>query len=676
MLRLKNIKIINFGALKNVNLDFEDKDIVGILAEYHNDKMRSNASGKTLVLEAVRYNLVGLCRYKKEIKMIHYGEDMMKVICEYIDDDGKVYKITRGRDSANTGILELDWIEKTAESQQAITDIFGITKYDFDTTSFFKQADINGFMDLDPAKKTAYLQSVMDNDHWKTREERVKEDIRKLNTEMKENNAVKNALEASLEIDEHLKIKVKELEDSNVVHKAHMTKVNNSLGTLIAKSESIRRDNLTLHNKISTLTSRLNELRNQSSEKIRLNKVITRGKLSVLNLRKEIAGIKPKGTLETIAEAKALAEQEIRKIVGLLKLEDIGICPLLNESCDRIPSNEADKNKLSKRKELLKRNLTSLEVDKLKISNIDSLSNTLRTIKNDTEKNIIKYKNIEGCDVESVSELIQDTRDLLEEEIDPQDITDLKNTVESRRSGISENNSKIAVLNHRIKTAEEALARIDGIYDKNEKLVILLEKLKYVLMMFGKSGILADEIENAFTDIQDDINYILKELDIGLTVSFSPDKELDKKESVCNCGFVYYKNYKKPVCEECGMIRRKARKDEISLTILDSNGNEADFEGNSGGQKSSISYAVRIALTMFKRRQNKCQLNMLFLDEVDSALDPYLANSITNSITKVLTKKLGYAQILMVSHKEEIKNAVPNIIKVVKMETYSTAEFV
>jgi DNA repair exonuclease SbcCD ATPase subunit len=160
----------------------------------------------------------------------------------------------------------------------------------------------------------------------------------------------------------------------------------------------------------------------------------------------------------------------------------------------------------------------------------------------------------------------------------------------------------------------------------------------------------------------------------GPTVVFSPDKELNKWESVCDCGFTYPKGYRKSDCEECGSVRLKARKEELSLKIIE-NGEQSDFEGDSGGGKTIVSYAVRIALTMLKRKQSKIKLNMLFLDEVDSALDSHLASTITDSITKLLTKKLGYEQIIMVSHKKEIQNAVPHIITVTKKGDYSVAKF-
>jgi hypothetical protein len=206
----------------------------------------------------------------------------------------------------------------------------------------------------------------------------------------------------------------------------------------------------------------------------------------------------------------------------------------------------------------------------------------------------------------------------------------------------------------KIETAKENLEKIQKLEDLNKKLRLRLENMLFVQRMFSKNGIPSAEIENAFQEVEDDINYNLKELQSGLTLMFSPDKELTKWEEICTCGFRFPKGYRKKDCEECGAERQKARKEELSLKILE-NGVESDFEGDSGGGKTIISFCVRIALTMLKRRQNKCKLNMLFLDEVDSALDSHLAGTITNSITKHLTRKLGYEQIIMVSHKKRFK---------------------
>lgn len=677
MIKLETLEIENFGIFKDVKLDFRGKTVVGILAEYAKDPKRSNMSGKSMILEAIRYNLVGTTRYKKETKIIHYGQEVMKVICTYIDDEGKKYKITRGRDIKNNGILELDWIEKTTEAKSAISDIFGVSSDDFDITSFFKQADINGFMDKSPAEKTAYLQKAMDNDHWKDKEAMVKEDIKALTITLKENEAVKKALEESVETDEALKEEVKELENSNKKLKKTIGSNTSRINLAEDEFEAVTKHNWKISEKVSNLKEDIDSSHYTHQKMAKLKTKIKLDKKVLIGLEEEVLDLTY--TLEEVVATRTKLKSRYASKVEIINSPDnSGMCPVLNESCDRISLSDKDRKKLDKEIISLKKDIEGIAAEVSEVKDNDA---TVLAIKDTTaliKSQIARYKDMK---VDSVEDIEKEINRLNKSKlpVDQELIDELQGISEELpelQSKYNSNNNKIGVLNHRIEAAQKALLQINDIYDKNEKLVLKMERLKYVAMMFGNSGILADEIENAFEEIQDDINYNLKELDCGLTVSFSPDKELAKKESVCSCGFVYYKNYKKSVCEECGTERRKARKDEISLMILDGNGNEADFEGGSGGQKSIVSFAVRIALTMFKKRQNQCQLNMLFLDEVDSALDSHLAGAITDSITKVLTKKLGYDQILMVSHKDEIKESVPSVIKVTKFSDYSTAKFV
>ena len=209
---LKTLEMTNFGIFKGThNLNFENKDIIGIMAEYVSDKTRSNRSGKSLIMEAIRYNLTGLTRAKKEAQLIHHGEKMMEVKCTYTHK-GREYTIRRGRDEKNNGVLELDWIEKSTASQEKIESLFGVYKSDFDLTNFFKQSDINGFMEKSPSEKTKFLMKWLDNEHWKEKERLAKLDRDDLKAKLMQNEAVKQALELSLEIDESYQLEIKELE--------------------------------------------------------------------------------------------------------------------------------------------------------------------------------------------------------------------------------------------------------------------------------------------------------------------------------------------------------------------------------------------------------------------------------------------------------------------------------
>ena len=134
--------------------------------------------------------------------------------------------------------------------------------------------------------------------------------------------------------------------------------------------------------------------------------------------------------------------------------------------------------------------------------------------------------------------------------------------------------------------------------------------------MFSKYGIPSDEVDNSLGTIQDKVNMILKLSGLDLSMHFSPDKEIGGKEPVCICGHHFVKGHRGD-CPDCGMERQNKRKTEMNIKILE-NGKERKFKMDSGGGKTLIAFAVRIAINLIKREQGKMKLNMLFLDEVDA----------------------------------------------------------
>lgn len=675
-MKLDRLVLRNWGIFRDVDLDFSDKTVVGILGTYKNNDARSNFSGKTLIIEAIRYALTGVTRTKKEIDMIHHGTDFMVVETYFKDNNSKEYKIRRGRDKKNNGTLELDWVEKTRESQAAITNIFNVSKDDFELKNFFKQSDINGFMNLTPPQKTEYLMKTLDNTHWKEKEERVSIDIKAKTVTLKENEAILRSLEANTEIEEEIDSEIMDLKKTNKKLKSKLEKLKEEKEEIDSSASKIDLHNEKIKNKINDYRREIKIVIDSKEIKENIKRQISSYEEKVEECVSKITDLEFDN--ETYqAELKVL----LKKQLSLEQVLELGgsnnICPVINEECDRITvsketikTTEKTVKSINKQLKKLKDEFTENEKNNHLENNIERFNDTILSQKRHL-KSIPKTK----LKISDLKDKVETLKNKFKNTEDDSDLRELKTNISEARSDISSNDKNISILEYKIEQAKKNLEKIDNLYDKNEVLTTKLEILKYVMLMFGKSGIPADEIENAFHQIQDRINYILGELDCGLTVAFSPDKELSKKELVCSCGFVYPKNYKKPDCEECSAPRRKARKDEISLQILE-NGTEVNFESNSGGQKVIVSYAVRIALTMQAREVNTEELDMLFLDEIDSALDDHLSNQIINNIANVLTKKLGYEQILMISHKDEIKKSVPHTLLVTRFKDYSIAEFV
>lgn len=687
MLKLKYLELFNFGIFKGkVVLDFSDKDIVGILAEYVSDKERSNRSGKTLITEAIRYNLTGLKRAKREIGMIHYGEDLMYTLGTYVDEDtDEEYVIKRGRDINDKGILEIDWIEKTTEAQKAINDIFGISKDDFDLTCFFKQSDIHGFMTLDTAKKTEHLMRWLDNTHWQEKEAKVKEDIKVLKDRLRDTSTTIKALTESLEVTENLDIELKLVSDnielcSNNLKKKELEyeKVNNKFLNYKKSKSDLKDKIIRTEDNISEIDKTLNNQRRDIQE---YNDLLKDYRVLCDKL-KDSDGYEEKITLANTEVGNYKSSIGLlRSKLNNFKSNKSGHCPVLNESCDRVVFSKDDVFNIETEITTLSQKVHKINSDienLTKFRAIDRNKSLLTQRLKDKKSNIDKSKEKTEGFSDRKDALLKELETLKKQESEDSEelksqLSNLRNEIDSIKSELNRFNQRSGAISERIKKSKDAIEKLNELTNREDVIKSELEDLYYIAMMYGKNGIPADEIENAFQEIQENINYVLKELESDLTVSFSPDKELPKWEDVCFCGFNYPKGFRGSTCPECQTERVKKRKDEIALRIIE-NGVEKDFEMDSGGGMTIISFAVRIALTMLKR--SKTKLNILFLDEVDSALDSHFASNITNSVTKVLTKKLGYSQIIMISHKKEIKNSIPHILKVMRYSTYSKASFV
>jgi len=254
------------------------------------------------------------------------------------------------------------------------------------------------------------------------------------------------------------------------------------------------------------------------------------------------------------------------------------------------------------------------------------------------------------------------------EEIDS-NITLLKNEKKELESNLNTIRDSQAIINVKLQQIAENKTLVDQLYSEFEELNNHIGDLQYLAYMFGKNGIPSLEIENSFSQIQDEINSFLRSIS-KFDVIFKPDKELKTWEENClSCNFIYPKNYKKHNCEKCHEPRKRKRKDEIQLSIVD-NENEIGFEMCSGGIKTLISLAVRTAMTLLLKRTNGLNLDVLFLDEIDSAIDKKNKPLISDFVNS-LCQNLGFKQVLWISHDRNISSNVDNTLLVTSNGTYS-----
>ena len=111
--------------------------------------------------------------------------------------------------------------------------------------------------------------------------------------------------------------------------------------------------------------------------------------------------------------------------------------------------------------------------------------------------------------------------------------------------------------------------------------------------------------------------------------------------------------------------------DEFFTPIVNQSGYHLDVDSLSGGEKSSIALAYRLALNEIIRRMIMLEDNLLILDEPTDGFSKEQLVQI-----KYVLEELSAAQVIVVSHEKELEGFVETIFRVVKESEKSQVELV
>jgi len=675
-MKLHAVEFQNFMLFRSMKKVFSDKEIIGIIAEYMSDPQRSNKGGKTTMVEGILYNLFGVSRAERDVELIHRGEDVMMTKTIWIDGDKK-FTIKRGRDIKNNGVLEIKGIEKVREAQEEINALIGYDKEEFMLTNFFKQSDINQFMDMKPTEKKKHLMKWLQNLHWMKLERDALDDLKEVKQEItrcqerietliemhKDNHDIKNEIE-ELEID------LKDFQRKQV-----------KLEGTVQKYSSGEANKKELRKQLHDVTRRMDDIEDDIEGKERQQRKLKQKQTQLEELDKELKTLGKvtvdDGDRERIADDRASAHAQLDRLNN--QIEDAeenmtGTCPILGESCDRVTPDcstvktwkiEAKKTKV-KVKKMTDQISNFLDFDRAQSDQKDakaavelakSKASGLKPLRAEYDRLKVDRETLEGKMTKVTSTKLIEAQEALDSV--RRQSKKLTEKVGSLKGALS-NNKKL-----RVKIDQEKLMLVD--------LKERVSDLTYVAFMFGKNGIPSQEIENAFDEIEDEANFVLERLGTSLQLEFRPTKELSTWEDTCvECGWQFPKGTRNKTCDDCGSDRQKKRKDELQLRVLE-NGIDEGFHMESGGGKALVSIAVRIALTRLKQRQSGSRFNVLFLDEPDSAFDEANKKAFTNLITKTLVKDFGFEQVFWISHDKRIQESVPDVLKIQRYENHSKA---
>jgi exonuclease SbcC len=703
---------LHFGEYQEILFN-EDQKIISIIGEWHNEPKRSNRSGKSSFVEIITYALYGETRAKKEISLINKNYPNEDMICELEFDDGVIIK--RGRSSNNEIILDMTGHEGADKKviQEEINKYVGLSYDDFIMTSYFIQGQIHTFMDAGPTGQKQIISRWLEKSYWKDFEQEAKNRIDNIQKEINKLQLIiddKPDPARDKQIREHINIlntKKNTLEEQIEALNKVLEGINNQIekyNDITNIQKSVR----SIKSEIKIITEEINDLNEEIDEK---NKSIPKAENNEKRL-KALSAIdtnflndtktlldetkeKVKEKNQELATAKAEFKTLKSQHDNMEKFDNV--CPITGNQCTSLDTIKSSKEDIRKKGIIKNSDIKKIESE---IENLneevdtqqekyDEIKDQLAEIKlrekEPTKKDIQdkinslkeKIKTKEKFKKQKEESLKQEEKKL--DELESIDIDEIKRKKIETNTKIVDNKKSLNDIINNVAIQQAELQQLKQKMqaaikaEKDVKELIRRYNLhKYVVFMFGKNGIPSNQIESAFNEIEEEANIILDKINSDISLEFTPDRELDAWEPNCLvCGTPFPKGYRKTTCPECCNERQKKKKDELGI-VINTGGNEIDFNLESGGGKVLISLSIRLAFVRLLQRRIGVNFKLIVFDEIFGMLDEVNRQYIFKLLAKTLTDDFDFNQILAISHEPDIRDSLPNIIKITKYNNYST----
>lgn len=694
---LKEIEIENFCLIRSAHVTFGPSHrVIGLVGRYEDDatESSSNRAGKTTFIEAQKYLLFGKSKTRHHVKLINRAAKKegqgMRLRGVYILDDGRELEIVRTRSNKGEPSVSVTGYEgaKWEEANEVISELIGFTFDEYINTCYFGQGSIHQFMEAQPKEKRQLLLDWLDQSRWQTRHEYSKTEAEKLQAKVIRLEDTLSALPEPSKSVADLADELSDLSEAAAIAENKVTQLDDRLSELAdeqedsAKQERLARKEKRILETVEQLEDDFDRAKGVAKQRKELELEAETIKTSIEAIEAEWESHTTKGDGEKVSELAYQIREKGQQLRQLRGME--GVCPILDESCDKIDATEQKKK--------LRLEIDSLESERRDVNDrIDSVATEYRT-RISAEKEKLRAKKFE------LGKLRVADPDYIEQQLDNQDselervqeqikedwrpVSEIGSDISTCQRELKEKTNQVATYTAQIEHTETEIERAEQYEARKERLsesisgaLKELGAWQYCAYMFGDRGIPNEFIKNAFGSLESDVNYLLGRMETGLSVEFKPYRESKQWEKSClACGEEFSSRQRE--CKGCGETRERKRIEQLVLNIHDSReGEVSDFALDSGGGQVLISFAVRLALLLFKIRQGKCQTMPIVLDEIVGMLDPVNRAAIVDVVLNILIEEYGVKQIYWVSHVADTLENLENVIAVTRYGDHSIAEW-
>jgi exonuclease SbcC len=639
---IKKIKLVNIRSHEDTEIELHK----GI-----NVFTGRTGSGKSSVLLAIEYGLFGSDSGIGNSDILKRGKQSgyVEIIFQEGNDE---YKIIRGLkrkgrtisvDANKLAIFKngklLPIIGRASDLNTRILEVLnypkGIKPKElFEITSYTKQDEVRKLIELSPEKRQEYIDKILQLSKYKTTWENMKDIISSY----------------ALEI-ENIKGRTENLDE-----------IKNSKEETEKKIEEVR-------SKIKELNTKINELTEKYSRESKNTQELEKEYESLLNERREFDI--SNGTLKRLEEDNSNLEQEIQKIkdeISKIKIVNFDDLEKLKEdeikTRGMINLNNAKILQLKKEVEsvvklgvgkcpVCKQPITREHLENVKLE----FENSKKKIEEEIEKLEAKLKDL----APKIKELEEAKKQKEKYDLLNEKLKDYESRLENNKKEISKLKEKLSSMKFDSKRLKEVEAKLKDAKDKETRILSEIKSLKREHELRKEE---LKEKANQLIKLEDEMKKLRTEKERLSKLEDVVSLLSRLRDDIKNIREVVRRNFLEDFRQEFQKKFEEIRKyeEEYSVDVkvdyepvaYASNGEEVSISSLSGGEKTSVALAYRLALADIAAQISDIKPSeMLILDEPTTGFDAEDVKALPEALRNIKT----IPQIIIVTHEEELKNA-------------------
>jgi len=688
---LRSLSLRNFRKFKSAEIEFPD-GIVGVIG--------LNGVGKSTIFEAVAWALYGSTAARTpvgEIKRVGASpSESCKVELNFLfgGNDYRVIREVNSRSSNATLIVNGKTIANGSEGvNKYVEKLLGMDYKSFFTSVYAKQKELNVLSTMRPHERRPLILGMLGIDA-------VDDIIKNIRDDAKNKKNVLDRLKLEL-LDKDGRPKVEKLrrENDNLIDEKD--KISGKIHKIEEKLEKEKEELLILEKKQEEKKLRYEDISKSIEELDKIKEKYLKKK----NLEKEIKEIKEK--IKDRKERLKIEKEKAAKYEGIdeeiKKVED-----KIEEISSELDAIKKERNEKETFKEYKKREILEIEKRRKEIENLgpDAKCPTCERVLKDHYYNLLENFSREIEKIEKETSLLSEQIEKIEEEqkviekkldalrkknkylSEERRESDKINTtirnileeIEKEEKNLEEKSKELEEIKdvsfeeeeyerkvvEKRKAYEEyqlALKEYNNKKDENNKLKLELEKIK------GNKNLLEQKIESIKEQIKS-LEEIRKKIEsetidleyLQLLVEIMTSFRTDLISRIRPMLSAYASEFFERLTD--GKYKLIELDEEYNIRILD-NGETYGIKRFSGGEEDLANLCLRLAISEIVSERADRQFNFIILDEIFGSQDNIRRQNILQALNALSSK---FRQIFLITHIDDIKNFMENVIYVVENE--------